>query len=466
MSQRVSLNQLYMNKTDKQSPPIRTAVMLGAGDGERLRAVVNGKPKCLVDLLGLTLLERNLQALKEAGILEVLLVVGYEGHTMEKVVGQLNCGGVNVRCVPNPDWRSGNGTSLMQARTALSGQGRFLVLMADHLFDPGTLCDFLLRVPNDGKSHMLADFSPDAGVDEKDATYVCVADDRQVRAIGKGLNGAQAVDCGLFVFTPLIFSALEKSFASGNYSLTGACRLLAQQHSLATVSFQQGFWQDIDTPVDYQNAKKKLLAALASPSDGLVARYINRKCSRRLTTWLSHTSVTPNQLTVASFLIAMVAAVLFVLGQPLWAGLTVQLASIVDGSDGELARLRLRRSALGALLDSLLDRYADGLVLLAMGYYAYAVSPGWTPLLLTGAALLGVPLSMAFKDRYQLAFGHVYTSQADDGWTRYLLPNRDGRLFVVMLGGVTGFVLPALAFIAGVSHLVFLRRLLLLWTGK
>ena len=209
-----------------------------------------------------------------------------------------------------------------------------------------------------------------------------------------------------------------------------------------------------------------VLTSLASPGDGLVARHINRKFSRPITAWFSRTAVTPNQVTIASFLMALAGAVLFAVREPLWAGLTVQLASIVDGVDGELARLKLRTSAFGTLLDSLLDRYADGLIVLAMGYYSYTLSPGWAPLLVTAAALLGVPLSMAFKDRYRIAFGCSFTSQADDAWSRYLLPNRDGRLFVAMLGGVSGFVLPALAFTAVVSHLVFLRRLLLLRVAK
>ncbi|MFQ5664258.1 MAG: CDP-alcohol phosphatidyltransferase family protein [Terriglobia bacterium] len=449
-----------MSVAEKRSPPIRTAVMLCAGDGQRLRPVANGKPKCLVGLLGLTLLERNLQTLKEAGIEEVLLVVGYQGQAVEEAVEPLRDDGLTVRCLANPHWRNGNGLSLMQARAAVRDEPRFLVLMADHLFDPGTLRDFVAHVPDDARSHLLVDFDPDAGVDEKDATHVCVAGDGQICAIDKGLGGAQGVDCGLFVFTQSIFPALEKSFAAGDYSVTAAARCLAQEHGLGSIRRQEGFWQDIDTPADYQNAQKKLLAALASPGDGFIAHYLNRALSRPITAWLCRTRVTPNQVTILSLLIGLAGALLFVLGQPLWAGLTVQLASIVDGVDGELARLKRDASAFGAFLDSLLDRYADGLIFLAMGYYAYTRSPGWAPLLLTAAALLGVPLSMVFKDRYRIAFGHSYTPQTHDGWFRYLLPNRDGRLFVAMLGGVTGWVLPALAFIALGSHLVFFRRLL------
>ena len=91
---------------------------------------------------------RNLRALKEVGILDVLLVVGCQGDAIDGAVGQLNCDGLNVRCLPTPDWRSGNGVSLMRAQAAASDEARFLVLMADHLLEVNTLRDFLLRVPD------------------------------------------------------------------------------------------------------------------------------------------------------------------------------------------------------------------------------------------------------------------------------------------------------------------------------
>lgn len=448
-----------MTMAGNRGTPIRTAVMLGAGDGGRLRPVSHGKPKCLVELLGVTLLERNLHALKEAGIQEVVIVVGYRGYAVEGIAEQLNGGGLKVRCVPNPDWRSGNGMSLMCARAAVNGQRRFLVLMSDHLYGSGTLRDFLPLVPEDGPSHVLVDFAPDAGVDKDDATYVRLADDRRVCAIGKGLTEAQGVDCGVFAYTQDIFAALEKSLAAGDSSLTGANCHLIREHGLRGVPLRVGFWQDIDTPADYEHARRKLLAGLVSPADGLISRHLNRRVSRLLTSWLARTQVTPNQVTAVSFLLGLVGAALFALGQPLWAGLSVQLGSISDGVDGELARLKCKLSPRGAFFDSLLDRYADGLILLGMGYYAYTLAPGWVPVLLTVAAVFGIPLSMGFKDRYQIAFGRSYTSQGDDGWVRYLLPNRDGRLFVVMLGGVTGLILPALAIVALVSHGVFLGRL-------
>ena len=264
---------------EKPFAPIRTAVILSAGDGERLRAVANGRPKCLMDLLGVTLLERNLHALKEAGIRTVLLVVGYQGHAIEEKVEQLELDGLTIRCLRNPYWRSENGLSLMQAREAVSDQQRFLLLMSDHLFDPRTLRDFLSRVPDDDCSHLLVDFSPGEGVDEDDATYVRLSAHNRVSAIGKGLDQAQGVDCGAFVLTQDIFPALENSFAAGDSTLTGANRRLIQQRGLAGVPLRTGFWQDIDTPTDYQSAQKKLLATLPNSGDGLVSRHINRKLS-------------------------------------------------------------------------------------------------------------------------------------------------------------------------------------------
>ncbi len=62
----------------------RTAVILAAGDGGRLQRVTNGTPKCLLAVLGLTLLERNILALRDAGIQQVFVVMGCQGTAIKR----------------------------------------------------------------------------------------------------------------------------------------------------------------------------------------------------------------------------------------------------------------------------------------------------------------------------------------------------------------------------------------------
>src|SRR5690606_41564202 len=59
---------------------------------------------------------------------------------------------------------------------------------------------------------------------------------------------------------------------------------------------------------------------------------------------IAATSITPNQVTFVSFLLTLISAIAFATGHPLIAGLIAQLSSIVDGVDGEIARLKDRKS--------------------------------------------------------------------------------------------------------------------------
>ncbi|MEV0841503.1 CDP-alcohol phosphatidyltransferase family protein [Actinocatenispora sera] len=114
----------------------------------------------------------------------------------------------------------------------------------------------------------------------------------------------------------------------------------------------------------------------SKPSDGLVCRYLNRPLSRPVTLLLARTGVWPDLLSGLSFAVAVTGAAVIGFGGRWWTmllgGVLVQAGNALDGVDGEVARIGLRTSRRGALLDTILDRYADlaviaGLVLAAGG---------------------------------------------------------------------------------------------------
>lgn len=59
-------------------------VILAAGVGSRLRPMTNDKPKCLVTTAGKSILQYQLDAYKEGGIKELVVVVGYEGQAVKE----------------------------------------------------------------------------------------------------------------------------------------------------------------------------------------------------------------------------------------------------------------------------------------------------------------------------------------------------------------------------------------------
>ena len=103
---------------------------------------------------------------------------------------------------------------------------------------------------------------------------------------------------------------------------------------------------------------------------GLVEVLFNRRLSTLLTRLLVRTPLTPNQVTVLSFLVLLPGAYLLSTGERIaliGAGFLIQLSFTLDCCDGELARLRGLSSPFGAWLDGLLDRIAELVLCLALG---------------------------------------------------------------------------------------------------
>ncbi|RLF28996.1 MAG: CDP-alcohol phosphatidyltransferase family protein, partial [Thermoplasmata archaeon] len=100
--------------------------------------------------------------------------------------------------------------------------------------------------------------------------------------------------------------------------------------------------------------------AVAKPTDGPISRYINRKLSYPISSLIVRKGVpiSPNAMSVIALGSAVLAALTLQLW-PLMGSVLVQVSSILDGMDGEIARLRGIESKKGAFLDSMLDRLAD-----------------------------------------------------------------------------------------------------------
>jgi phosphatidylglycerophosphate synthase len=84
----------------------------------------------------------------------------------------------------------------------------------------------------------------------------------------------------------------------------------------------------------------------------------------------------PDTVTILTAVVALSAAAAILAGWVLVAALVVQLASILDGADGEIARVAHRGSRFGAFLDPMLDRVVDGLLFSAAGLYLAAQVDG------------------------------------------------------------------------------------------
>jgi phosphatidylglycerophosphate synthase len=115
-------------------------------------------------------------------------------------------------------------------------------------------------------------------------------------------------------------------------------------------------------PLGDPAAERGLLLSLRKPIDGLAARAINRYVSLWVTRRLMRTRIRPNHITVFTMACGVAAAAVCALGgwTAAFAGvLLLELGSILDGVDGELARLKYQGSRRGEWLDTISDDLAN-----------------------------------------------------------------------------------------------------------
>ncbi len=439
--------------------PPRIAVILAAGCGERLRARGSSTPKPLTDLLGVSLAERVVRSLLAAAPIEKIVVsLGYDAdrvRTHFELIA-IRCG-IRMEFVTAADWRLGNGASALAAEPA-TGTEPFLLTMSDHVFTPGLVSDLIADPPCPGSIRLAVNRDRAAVFDLDDVTRVQLSGER-ITAIGKGLASWDAADTGVFWCSAGLYDGLRQAAAKGEHGLSGGVVTLSESNLAIGVDVTGHWWKDVYTPGALRDAEEHMLRVVTcKQNDGPVARYLNRPVSRRLTRWLVRTSVSPNQLSLMAFGLACIAAACMAAG-PYWlllaGGLLAQFSSIVDGSDGEIARLRFEQSEFGGWFDAILDRYADAILLFGLAWHAMHTNSVESSIAAGFAAVMG-------------SFLNSYTADKYDGLMRERIGGRirigrDVRVLLVAAGAVLNQPLATLWLVALLINGEVVRRIIVCW---
>jgi phosphatidylglycerophosphate synthase len=224
---------------------------------------------------------------------------------------------------------------------------------------------------------------------------------------------------------------------------------------------------------DRKLAEQRLLKALVKASDGFMSRYFARPISIRVSRRLAPHGVTPNQMTIVCALIGLAAAPFFLSAAPAIqsiGGLLFVVHSVLDGCDGELARLTFRESRFGGLLDFFSDNIVHVAIFACMAVgWSLAEGASW-PMILGAAAVLGTAGSAGavywLTLRNKTAAGPIYTSVSDgpSGRLTKLLDALSRRDFIYLVFALSLFGKASwFLAITAVGALVFFC--LVLWTA-
>ncbi len=237
-------------------------VILAAGDGTRLAPLTNHRPKPLVPVLGHPLLEYTLASFKQVGIRELIIVIGYRGKMIAERIGDGSRYGLQISYASNPYYKGGNGTSIYAAQPFFSASNEaFIVAMADHMITPSLLRKLLDS--RERRDTLCVDRLPKTPSQAQEATKVWVNDMGLITRIGKGLKRWNAVDTGVFLFTPCIFTIVADLMRErrGRCSVTEAVRRLISLRGLWACDVSGAFWMDVDTLADLQQVEGLLRAS-------------------------------------------------------------------------------------------------------------------------------------------------------------------------------------------------------------
>jgi phosphatidylglycerophosphate synthase len=148
----------------------------------------------------------------------------------------------------------------------------------------------------------------------------------------------------------------------------------------------------VSSAADLRRAERWLLTGLVKETEGFMSRHFERKISLGVSRLLAGTSITPNAMTLLSVGIGLMGALFFLSSRASMQtiGALLFLAhSILDGCDGELARLKFQESRFGGVLDFWGDNIVHSAVFACMAIgWSRAGGVAW-PLWLGAAAVAG-----------------------------------------------------------------------------
>ena len=433
-------------------------LIIAAGRGSRLSSRGNSKP--LIPLLGLPLIQRSILTARKGGINDFFVVTGYEGEKVRRDLDRFAQGrNIHITHVINEEWEKGNGISVLKARDFIKEP--FVLLMADHLFNYSILDGLKREQISDDEIILAVDHNIESNklVDIDDVTKVLV-EDNKITAIGKNISNYNAYDTGIFLCSSALFPAIIKSLSKGDSSLSGGIRILSGLGYVKSFDIQDKYWIDVDDEKAFKKAENLLISNLKKASDGPVSRYLNRPLSTLLTRLLLNTNITPNHISIISFILSILGAVFFFLEgyiNLMIGGILAQISSVIDGCDGEIARLKFKVTEFGGWFDAVLDRYGDAFLLFGLTYHVYLTDGRFLSIMIGFLAIIGTFMNSYTADKYD----GLMQKKLKPGM-HYFRIGRDVRTFIIFIGALVNQPLLILIVIALMTNAENVRRVLIL----
>ncbi|MCP4763979.1 MAG: NTP transferase domain-containing protein [archaeon] len=250
---------------------LKKAVILAAGEGKRLLPITATRPKHLIPIAGKPLIQYTVEYLKEAGIDEILFIVGY---LKEKFIDYFKDGtdfGVKIQYKEQVEFL---GTAnAAQLGEEFTGNEPFMLIYGDLLLDKQV---FKLGVETYNKSKtdgLICVFEvPDPqkyGIIQLDQNG-CV---KQIVEKPEDDRYGNLINAGVFIFNSKIFEGIKKTRKSprGEYEFTDSMQILVNEgYKIIGLDISGKYWSDVGHPWQLLDANKYLIDNMVEKSNGVV----------------------------------------------------------------------------------------------------------------------------------------------------------------------------------------------------
>ncbi|PSP39449.1 nucleotidyl transferase [Halobacteriales archaeon QH_7_65_31] len=233
---------------------LSTGVVLAAGEGTRLRPLTQTRPKPMLPVCNRPIVEYVLDALVDAGVSELVLVVGYKRGRVQDHIGSTYRG--HPVTYVHQRKQLGSGHALLQAREAVDGP--FVSVNGDRVIDPQTVADVLDGF--DGETATMA-VREHANATAYPNGAVRLDDGRVTELVEQPDDPYRLINAGVYAFPSGWFDRLAATGRrDGDLYLPDAIVELTAERAVLGVR-TEGLWVDITYPWDLLEATRRLLDA-------------------------------------------------------------------------------------------------------------------------------------------------------------------------------------------------------------
>jgi mannose-1-phosphate guanylyltransferase len=224
------------------------AVILAGGLGKRLRPLTDERPKPMIEILNIPIIEWQIKWFKKYGIEEIIICVGYLKELIMNYIGSGSRFGVKVGYSVEEE-PLGTGGALKNSESLLdtSMQNGFFLINGDIL----TNLDLTRLHRGQSAALALVPLRSPFGIVELDENSDVLGFVEKPQIKDRWINA------GVYHFTKEVFKYLPEN---GNIEVT-ALPVMAREKKLKAIRYENSFWRSIDSHKDIEEAGKELQVA-------------------------------------------------------------------------------------------------------------------------------------------------------------------------------------------------------------